>query len=233
MSYIEIITICFIILVLFLPFIFDYIKYKKSAYYKITKNSYGLLLINKGLKGEYLIYKQLKHFEDIGAKFLFNLYIPTYKNKTTEIDVVMICRFGIFVFESKNYSGWIFGKENQKYWTQSLHIGYGRTKKEHFYNPIWQNETHVKYLQRIFGKNIPINSIVVFSNSCELKSIYNNSDTIITYVCYLNEIVENMFDKVNTNILNNEKVQILYENLYPYTQVTNDVKREHIKNMYK
>lgn len=39
---------------------------------------------------------------------------------TYEIDLIMISETGIYVFESKNYSGWIFGDEKQRYWTQIL-----------------------------------------------------------------------------------------------------------------
>ena len=67
-----------------------------------------------------MIYKYLKDFENQGAKFLFNIYIPKKGNETTEIDVLMISSKGLFVFESKNYSGWIFGGDNQKYWYQTL-----------------------------------------------------------------------------------------------------------------
>ena len=74
--------------------------------------------------GEYLITYALEN-NNIGGylKVLKNLYIPIGYGKTTEIDVIMIHRKGIFVFESKNYSGWIFGSRNDRYWTQSLKGG--------------------------------------------------------------------------------------------------------------
>ncbi|MEH2957321.1 NERD domain-containing protein [Candidatus Merdisoma sp. JLR.KK006] len=45
---------------------------------------------------------------------------------------------GIYVFESKNYSGWIFGTETQQYWTQTLLSGKGRSQKRQFFNPMYQ-----------------------------------------------------------------------------------------------
>lgn len=90
------------------------IEYKKGSYYQVTKMPLLALRSDSGKLGEYLIYKKLKVFEKEGAKFLFNAYIPKENNETTEIDVLMICRKGLFVFESKNYSGWIFGNEKQK-----------------------------------------------------------------------------------------------------------------------
>lgn len=52
---------------------------------------------------------------------------------------------GIYAVESKNYNGWIFGSEKSKSWTQIFQAG----KKERFYDPIWQNTTHVKYLMQL------------------------------------------------------------------------------------
>ena len=86
-------------------------EYKNGAYYQITKYPYSSVKHNTGRYGEYLTYKYLKQFETSGAKFLFNIYIPKENGETTEIDVLMICKKGLFVFESKNYSGWIFGSE--------------------------------------------------------------------------------------------------------------------------
>ena len=51
------------------------------------------------------------------------------KGKTTEIDLLMLHEKGIFVIESKYYSGWIFGSEDQLKWTQCFRNG----RKEHFY----------------------------------------------------------------------------------------------------
>ena len=99
----------------------------------------SLVQFNKGRYGEYLIYKYLKGHEINGAMFLFNVYVPKENGETSEIDVIMIHHKGIFVFESKNYSGWIFGSETQRMWTQTLPKGRKRSHKESFYNPIIQN----------------------------------------------------------------------------------------------
>ncbi len=157
-------------------------KYEESTYFQITKIPFWHIGHDAGRYGEFLIYDYLKDMELEGARFLFNLYIPTYNNKTTEIDVVMITTQGIFVFESKNYSGWIFGTETQRKWTQSLHIGYGDTQKEHFFNPIMQNEYHIKYLKNLLNTDTNFYSIVVFSNDCEFKNITRKSDSTAHFV---------------------------------------------------
>lgn len=210
----------------------NYRQYIKSSYFKITNNSYFDILFNTGIVGEYSIYNQLKKYEKNGEKFLFNLYIPTNKNKTTEIDIVMISSVGIFVFESKNYNGWIFGKEKLPTWTQSFYIGKGKTKKEHFYNPIMQNEYHIKYLKNIIGNNIKTYSIIVFSDSCTLKKINKsiNSKNHVIYLHQLDKLITKIYEK-EQKILSTEEIDNLYNKLYQYTQVDKYIKLRHISNL--
>ena len=69
------------------------LNYKNVGQFGEYMTEYALK--NNNLKGEYIVLK--------------NAYVPL-KNKSTEIDLLMIHEKGIFVFESKNYSGCIFGK---------------------------------------------------------------------------------------------------------------------------
>ena len=109
----------------------------------------------------------MKCFENDGAKFLFNVYIPKDNGETTEIDVLMISPKGIFVFESKNYSGWIFGSEQDEDWTQSLFCRGHEPQKEHFFNPVLQNKWHIKHLCELLKiKQEHVYSVIVFSDRC-------------------------------------------------------------------
>lgn len=128
---------------------------------------------NAGQWGEYLTEYMLNERNLSGKlKVLTNAYIP-YKNKTTEIDVLMLHEKGIFVFESKNYSGWIFGKADQKQWTQTLKGG----KKSSFYNPIMQNQSHINALSDYLAlPKTHFHSYIVFSERCELKKVPKDTD---------------------------------------------------------
>jgi hypothetical protein len=206
--------------------------YEESSYYQLTKIPYWQIGRDLGHNGEYLIYKTLKKLELEGAKFLFNLYIPTYNNKTTEIDVVMLTTQGIFVFESKNYCGWIFGTESQRKWTQSLHIGYGDTEKKHFFNPIMQNEYHIKYLKQLLNINTIYYSIVVFSNDCKFKNIIRKSNSK-THLIYRKQLFQTItqIKSTTTEVLSISEIQDLYNKLYPYSQVDENTKIQHIINL--
>lgn len=89
--------------------------------------------LEKGEEGEYLIFESLDRL-DGHNRILVNLYLPQSDGTTTEVDLVMINNKGIHVFESKYFSGWIFGSEKSKYWTQMLLGG----MKHQFYNPVFQ-----------------------------------------------------------------------------------------------
>lgn len=224
------------ILVLGIVLILIYAKknrdYKASAYYQITKVPFFSIRHDLGRYGEYLTYKRLKCFENDGAKFLFNVYIPKDNGETTEIDVLMISPKGIFVFESKNYSGWIFGSENQKNWYQTLPMGRGRSRKEHFYNPIMQNCSHIKHLKLLIGEQFPTYSIIVFSERCTLKSVtLKGHDGIVVKRDNVLHVVSDIYERTSEHILSEKEIINLYEKLYPFTQVSDAQKTQHIANI--
>lgn len=208
-------------------------KYKETAYYQSLKIPYHRVRYNKGRYGEYLSYKNLRIYENSGARFLFNVYIPKDDGKTTEIDLIMICRHGLFVIESKNYSGWIFGSENQLNWTQTLPSGRGRSHKEHFYNPIKQNRSHINYLNAYIYDSFPVYSIIAFSDRCTLKSVNVTSPDI--KVINRIKILPTVSSICNstTPYLTQEEIDKIYNKLYPLTQVNEFIKQQHIANIQK
>lgn len=95
-----------------------------------------------------------------------NVTIST-SNGTTQIDHIIVSRYGIFVIETKNMEGWIFGDEKQPQWTQSL---YG--KKFRFQNPLHQNYRHTKALEEFLElPSSHFHSVVCFvGETCKLKT---------------------------------------------------------------
>lgn len=97
-----------------------------------------------------------------------DLYIAKNDGKFAQIDLVVATRVGIIVFEVKDFSGWIYGKGNQTKWTQVLAYG---NEKYRFYNPIMQNNTHIKQLRQKLKENVPFYSVIVFYGNSELQDI--------------------------------------------------------------
>jgi restriction system protein len=96
---------------------------------------------------------------------IHNIVIPT-ANGTTQIDHVLISRFGIFVVETKNMKGWIFGGKDDAQWTQVL---FG--KKYRFQNPLRQNYRHTKCLADFLSLDHSLfRSVVFFIGDCQFKA---------------------------------------------------------------
>ncbi len=148
-------------------------QFEESNYKKQTGYDYRNVFHDKGLYGEYLLYRSLSFLEQKGAKFLFNTVVQnnTDKTKSSEIDLIVVDKAGLFVFENKNYSGWIFGTDNQPYWTQTLNAGYGESQKEKFYNPVLQNDAHMRHLAAIVPPDIALYSLVTFSDRCDFMNL--------------------------------------------------------------
>lgn len=206
-------------------------QYKHTAYYKVTGYSYLYMRLDLGRYGEYLTYKCLRPYEAKGAKFLFNCYLPRDNGDTTEIDVLMIYRSGLYVFESKNYSGWIFGNEKGKTWTQTLPQGRG-SRKEHFLNPVMQNKLHIKWLNSLLqDETIPMHSVIVFSERCTLKKVDISSQDVV--VIKRNHVLKSVLaiDSKTIDALTSDKVIELYERLYSYSQTSAELKQAHIDSI--
>ena len=121
---------------------------------------------HKGARGEKLVADRLR--KGLPEEYLiFNgIYLPLPDGTTTQIDHVVICRYGIFVIETKCYSGWIFGNETSPKWTQTIYHN-----KNSFQNPIRQNYRHICALSD--NLHIPkkhFTSVVVFAGNCEFKT---------------------------------------------------------------
>ena len=108
--------------------LFEILKGEQPGFIKTLLN-----YENAGQFGEFSTeYALTNHHLPGEPVVLKNVYVP-YQGRTSEIDLLMIHEKGIFVFESKNYSGWIFGSADQLNWTQSLQNG----------KPVWgQDCTH-------------------------------------------------------------------------------------------
>ena len=185
----------------------------------------------KGEIGEDIIYRDLARIEGRKA-FLPNCYIPKHNGGTTEIDLIFLHESGVYVIESKNYSGWIFGDEEQEYWTQCLQSVGGIATKKQFYNPLWQNEIHIYALMELLQDDtFPYYSYIVFGNGCELKNITltRNSCHVIYERYLVQDISENA--KLCGKCLSDEKIATLYAFLSNFTGASDEQKARHIEEV--
>ncbi len=87
--------------------------------------------------------------------------------RTIQIDHVIVSRFGIFVVETKNKNGWIFGSRSDRHWTQMI-----SGKKYKFQNPLRKNFLHTQSLAKLVGiSSDMLHSVIVFWGNCEFRTI--------------------------------------------------------------
>lgn len=218
----------YFLLLVIIAIIPRYLRYKPSKYKLASGNSFFKTIFNSGNYGEFLTFNYLEKLK-INKKLMTNLYIPRKDGTTTEIDLIMISETGIYVFEAKNYSGWIFGDERNKNWTQTLK----NKQKNRFFNPIWQNNTHINALKNTINlnkRNI-YKSYIIFSERCTLKKINIISDDI--KVIKRNNLLKIIKDDIKNfnKILSIEEIEKIYSELKKYTCVDDITKKVHIDNI--
>lgn len=145
--------------------------------------------LDRGTWSERDLIPQLLNKCGIDQRAIYHdLYIRKENGTYTQIDLAVPTPQGIIVFEVKDYSGWIFGNGNSKYWMQILAFG---EEKHQFYNPIWQNRTHITALRKLLPNNpdVPIFNIVVFYGNSEFKDLdYDTTGRV--RVIYNTQVVE-------------------------------------------
>jgi len=175
----------------------------------------------KGKLGEIEISSILYQLHENDYEVLNNILLEN-GNNTSEIDHIVISEFGIFVIETKNYSGWIFGNENSDIWTQIIY-----NSKKTFYNPIKQNHAHVRAIMRILpniDKRAFI-SIVAFSQRCRLKKVITE-----TPVIYFHQVV-GVIKQHQERLLSVEQRVAVKEVLRNANIYSAESRKSHVKNV--
>lgn len=166
--------------------------------------------ITRGEKSERKVILSLMK-EGINPKAIFHdLYIQKSNREYTQIDVAVATKAGIIVFEVKDYSGWIFGNEHQKYWTQILAFG---KQRHRFYNPVMQNAGHIQAIRQCLPNNpdIPIYSVIVFFGNSEFKNVTCNADnTFIIYPRSIRQVVADILLQPDANYGNKYEIMELF-----------------------
>lgn len=132
-------------------------------------------------RGEAIVRRELQSNFSAPDFHLLNHITLKISDGTTQIDHILVSRFGVFVIETKDYSGWIFANANHSTWTQVLYGG-----KFKFQNPIFQNQRHLQAVQELL-EFLPLGAIkpiVVFVGSAEFKT------EVPAGVCTLSGLIE-------------------------------------------
>lgn len=188
------------------------IAFFKSPYFK-GKMGEAMVNTTNNIKLDKSIYTALK-----------DVTIKMNNGTTTQIDHILVSKFGVFVIETKNMKGWIFGSKEQKQWTQSI---YG--KKHSFQNPLHQNYKHTKALEEILGDTKNIHSIVTFVGECEFKTdMPNNVFLGGRYINYIKSFSNPIFRTSEVNQI----IHTLKNNSLEKSRSTNKTHVSSLKNRH-
>lgn len=176
----------------------------------------------KGSVGEFKVNTRLNF---LGNEYisLNDILIKSSNGNTSQIDELVLSEYGIFIIETKNYKGWIFGNEKSENWTQVIF-----KEKHTFRNPIKQNWSHVYALKNVLSEfpNIHYFPIVVFTGDATLKGI--ESTVPVIYSNRLNSTIKNLSSEKCLSQTEVEKIKSILESV----EITEKMARkEHVKNI--
>lgn len=165
----------------------------------------------KGDIGEMKVKFRLK-FLPKEYKIINDVMLANDKGKTVQIDHIVVGSNGIFVIETKNYTGTICGGLDEVSWKQIFQ------KSSHdFYNPLFQNKGHIIELRnQLKGLGyIPIYSVIAFGENCNLML-----PDSITNVMYMNEVKNYIKAYESDTILSDKNIE----------NITNLIKKNNIRS---
>ena len=177
----------------------------------------------KGKRGEKEIARIIEKLADKYNAKVINDVIIGVDSKSSQIDHIVIHKSGIYVIETKNYEGRIYGNETNKYWTQVL--AYGNSKNK-LYNPVMQNDVHIKRLKLLLDFYKHFHTLVVFVKG---NIEYVESNNVYTPKTLKKYIVFNM----QNEYLAKEEIDRIYTKINEYKLNPTKTLKEHIDSIHK
>lgn len=147
-----------------------------------------------------------------------NIILPS-KNGTSQIDHLVISPFGLFIIETKNKKGWIFGSEQDTTWTQSV---YG--KKYSFQNPLKQAFRQKKVLSEFLViDESKIHTLVYFVGRCEFKTAQPEN--------VINSGIGRFIKRFRNQVLSEEEVNRVAKAIGKHLSESSLSNRDHIASL--
>lgn len=209
-----------------------------GAFLFVVLTVYGIWVNSpafKGREGENKVHNILMQLPD--DYYVFKDVILNTKKGTTQIDHIVVSKYGVFAIETKNYRGEIYGDDNRKYWTQVIvtEVTYSRkwyktytyVKKSRLYNPVKQSLAHAYAIKNYLKdwRYLPIVPVVVFCGDAVLSNVESSIPVVYDY---------NLLDLIRsytTSYLTDTELKDVVTRLEVRNvrEVVDD--REHLKNL--
>ncbi|MED4532933.1 nuclease-related domain-containing protein [Metabacillus fastidiosus] len=181
--------------------------------------------------GEYKINIQLDQLPK-DYKYLSDIIIPNSKAKSgySQIDHIVLTPYAVFVIETKNYQGTIYGGRDRRTWSVN-----GKFK---MLNPFHQNYGHISALKSI----IPIDSsnivsMISFTKRCtfkidtELRNIQSNE--LIVYDIELSEFISRKLNILKyqneSSVYSNIEIEQIHQQIEQANIVDTKIRERHVQ----
>lgn len=154
---------------------------------------------------------------DIYRRF-HDVIIPS-TNGTTQIDHILVSQFGVFIIETKNRTGWVFGSEDQPKWTQALY-----RKKYSFQNPVRQTFRQKKILSDYLKlKESVIHTVIYFVGNCKFKTKMPHN--------VIRSGLSSYIKQHTSHLLSSDEVERIINKLSEHISESTITTRDHIKSL--
>ncbi|ALU13572.1 NERD domain-containing protein [Eubacterium limosum] len=208
---------CFYLLVL-VVFAFVMVKFisrRMKSTFKPRKSNVGYAAeINPKTAAPQLLNQILLMLPGENNEVLSRLSVLAEDGNQAEIDVLLICPTGIYLFNSINESGYVTGGEKDRQWYVLNEDG----NKKAFKNPLDENRYNMQALLRRYPeiKEEWVFDYVVFSNRCGISDVHLETTSPVLNRKMLFETLRGQIAEQSV-ILTPERIQYLYNRLKLYT----------------
>ncbi|MCG9899356.1 MAG: NERD domain-containing protein [Hydrotalea sp.] len=186
---------------------------------------------NRGTWSERDLVLQLLKNGFTAENLFHDLYVSKSDGSFSQIDLIILTNVGVIVVEVKHLSGWIFGTGTQSKWIQVL--AYGKEKYS-FYNPIFQNNSHIITLKNRLSDldDIPLYSLIIFYGDCVLKRLSQiPNDVTIVKSSYAIDAIREIINNGSESAYNHHETikEILTESVN--NGQDSNIRLQHIENI--
>lgn len=200
----------------------------------------------KGIVGEWRVNHILKKLAIEYGGIELNDFMFEDNISSSQIDNMLLTQKALYVIEVKNYTGHIFGSEEQLNWTVTVkHVNkkknrsgkvYKKThiSKHKFYNPLKQNKTHINKIKNLttIHNSIPVFNIVVFGKNAYIRDVTHSDKVFVLHQDELIKTIRNLDNDIN-NVMNNESQIEIVDTLHEINIGDKKRRKQHVKDLKK
>lgn len=189
----------------------------------------------KGEIGEEIVHNILMRLPD-EYLVMDDIMLKTDRG-TTQIDHIVVSKYGVFAIETKNYRGEIYGNDNREQWKQIIltDVTYGKkwwktytyVTKNYLYNPVKQALGHSFAIKKALNEwpNLIVIPIVVFVGDADLSHIHSQY-----HVVYGNDLLSTILS-YKTVYLRDDDTDRIHNVLFQLNVRDTVSNYEHVKNI--